>query len=128
MRLPGKHEMAEMTISDDEKRRIVRAEIQRIQEICNDQGLDLDLRIVDRSTSSDLEEKGDAIPDSHWPSIFHHKAQSLVDEAESRGVVVTITQRPTQPFVMGHYDTVVETRPANPNLRKENDHADAGNE
>lgn len=118
MRLPGKHEMAEMAISDDEKRRIVRAEIQRIQEICNDQGLDLDLRIADRSVGSD------EIPADRWPSLVKKDAERLVGVANRHGVVLTISQSPLHPLAMGHYNTVVEVRPTNPNRRKENGHAD----
>lgn len=41
-------------------------------------------------------------------------AHELVAEAERRGVVVTIEQVPLQPFAMGHYRSVVSTRPARP--------------
>lgn len=37
---------------------------------------------------------------------------ATLERAAARGVVVTVEQRPLQPFAMGHYETVVSVRMA----------------
>ena len=40
------------------------------------------------------------------------KAEALVAQAKACQVVVTIDLKPRQPLAMGHYDMVVDVRPA----------------
>ena len=40
------------------------------------------------------------------------KAEVLVAEAATYGVVLTIRQKPLQPLAMGNYETVVKVRPS----------------
>lgn len=39
-------------------------------------------------------------------------ASAIVDFAKSQGVILTIEQKPLEPFAMGHYETVVSVRAA----------------
>jgi hypothetical protein len=43
--------------------------------------------------------------------LVRQAATELVAMATIYGFVLTIEQRPLQPFAMGHYDTVVSVRP-----------------
>ena len=45
-------------------------------------------------------------------SAIAMKATALVEEATAAGVVLTISQVSLQPLAMGHYETVVQVRPA----------------
>ncbi len=38
--------------------------------------------------------------------------QGLIDGATKTGYIITVEQRPLQPLTMGHYETVVDVRPA----------------
>lgn len=42
--------------------------------------------------------------------IVQHMAARLVKLAESKGVVVTIVQKPLRPLAMGNYETVPSVR------------------
>lgn len=108
----------ETEIPREEQRQIIKNEIWRIKQLVERRGLNLQI------SCDDPEEPGDSIPDDHWPGIMYHQARRLVADAASHSVVVTISQKPLQPLAMGHYETVVETRPINPNLRQESIHAD----
>jgi hypothetical protein len=45
------------------------------------------------------------------PAHYFARAEQLVGEAAQYGVVITIEQRPLQPFAMGRYETVASVRP-----------------
>lgn len=41
--------------------------------------------------------------------------QGLIDGATKDGYIITVEQRPLHPLAMGHYETVVDVRPARTN-------------
>lgn len=47
----------------------------------------------------------------HMAKFYAAELTRLVEWATKDGVVLTVTQVPALPLAMGHYRTVVETRP-----------------
>lgn len=46
------------------------------------------------------------------PAHYRQRAEELIAEMASDGLVLTVEQQSLQPFAMGHYETVVSIRRA----------------
>lgn len=104
-----------VVIPRDEKRQILKNEVERLQRLADKGSLNLTIRC------DDPEQPGDTVSADYWPGVIEAQAYRLVALAAEHNVVLTVSQVPTVPLAMGRYETVVETRPSNPNARQESE-------